>query len=515
MRCDPSMLNIWHEKQLLIDDLLIESAENICRTWHTPTKTEESPLIKTDMPWEHVAYFSCNTWQVIRDPRDGVFKCLYCDWDKPDIKPGEPACGNSIFNILYAESEDGINWKKPLLGIHKMDGQDTNVVVPNAYNPGMLLDPHEPNPDKRFKMICTQFTPGGDVEAVLAATSGDCIHWTPMDEPPAIGRHGSRLDDVIIMHYDVYGRMYVMNTRHYDMYAIKRNLKNPVLYHWTLPYYPADWRRQNKRRIWQSESSDMIHWSEPYTVLVPEDGKDNLDETFYGLCQFSAGSLTLGFLNIMHYVQNTMDVRPVYSRDGKNWRHLNKRQPFLSPSGKDAWDEFMVTIPSKPVVVDDELWIYYGGSNNHHDWWCTGQREGVRAPEATDISLVNYGLGLAKLRLDGFASLDAGYERPGILITRPLISDGTRLVVNARCKYGGSVSAEMVDVNDDVIESFSRKECDVFTGDNVRHTFSWQGKADIPVLSTERAMYPEPERDRFRKIRFYMDHAELYSFCLE
>ena len=514
MLYDPSMLNIGREKQLLIDDLVIESAENICRTWHKPAKTEEFPLIKRDQPWENVAYFSCNTWQVIRDSKDGLFKCLYSDWNKPDVKPGEPACGDSIFNMLYAESEDGINWKKPLLGIEKIDGQDTNVVIPNAYDPGMILDPHEPNPDKRFKMICTQFTTGGDVEAVLATTSGDCIHWTPMDEIPTIGRHGPRLDDVIIMHYDVHGRIYVMNTRHYDMYAIKRNLNNPVLHNWTLPYYPADWRRQNKRRIWQSESSDMIHWSEPYAILTPEDGRDGLDETFYGLCQYAVGSVTLGFLNTMSYVPNTMNVRLVYSRDGKNWHHLNKRQPLLAPSGKETWDQYMVTIPSKPIEVGDELWIYHGGANNHHDWWCTGAREGVKAPEATDISKVNYGLGLAKLRLDGFASLDAGYARQGILITRPLISDGTKLQVNARCRHEGSIAAEIVDVNDKVVPGFGRKDCDAFAGDSICHTFSWRGETDIPVFATERAMYPEAERERFRKIRFFMENAEIYAFSL-
>ena len=41
-----------------------------------------------------------------------------------------------------------------------------------------------------------------------------------------------------------------------------------------------------------------------------------------------------------------------------------------------------------------------------------------------------------------------------------------------------------------------------------------RGKTDIPVFSVERAVYPEPERERFRKIRFYMENAELYSFVL-
>jgi len=308
--------------------------------------------------------------------------------------------------------------------------------------------------------------------------------------------------------------MYVMTTRHYDMYAVARNLKNPVSDTFGLPYYPLDWRRMNKRRVWQTESSDFVHWSEPYPILTP-DADDNLDETFGGMRRFQVGDVSIGFINAICFVPNTVKVRLAASRDGKNWRHLNNRQPFLAPPGGDAWDASLVTIPSKPIQVGDELWVYYGGSSCHHDWWITGGREGLDVPEATDRSLAKMGLGLAKLRLDGFASLDAGHARPAIVITRPLISDGTKLTVNARCNPAGSIAAEIVDVNDDVIPGFGRADCDVFNGDSVGHTFSWGGRTEIPAGSGERAVYPEPERERFRKIRFFMANAELYTFALE
>ena len=317
------------------------------------------------------------------------------------------------------------------------------------------------------------------------------------------------------MHYDPMSRTYVMTTRHYDMYAVQRNLKNPVMDHWTPVTYPSDWRRMNRRRVWQTESRDMVHWGEPYCILAPEDGIDDIDETFYGLSQFPLGSVTLGFLNTLHQVPNTMDVHLVYSRNGKDWHHLNKRRPFLSAGGEGAWDAYMNTIPTRPVEVGNQLYIYHGGARNHHDWWITGAREGVRAPEATDISQVSYAMGMATLRRDGFCSLEALRPRPGIVVTRALISDGSRLVVNARCNAGGSISAEIVDVDDDVVPGFGRSACDTFTADSTAHTFSWRGKTEIPVESTSRAQYPHAERERMRKIRFYLDTAEIYTFTLE
>lgn len=252
MRYDATMLNIGREKQILVDDLIIESVENVCRTWHQPVKVAENPLIKKDQPWENIIYFNCNDWHVERDPKDGLFKCWYTDWFLPEVTEKDTSTlGMSVFNLLYAESADGLRWRKPTFDILKYKGMNTNVVIPNGHVLGMVIDPHEKDESKRYKMMTTIFVPGGDVSGVVAVTSGDGIHWTPYPERPVMGRSGSRLDDVIIMNYDPWGRLFVMNTRHYDMYAVARNLENPVLNQWCPPYYPLDWRRMNKRRVWQ------------------------------------------------------------------------------------------------------------------------------------------------------------------------------------------------------------------------------------------------------------------------
>ncbi|MDP6107017.1 MAG: hypothetical protein QGI33_01085 [Candidatus Brocadiia bacterium] len=91
MDYDAAMLNIGHEKQVFVDDLVVEVAENVCRTWHPPVRAGEEPVLRKDQPWEHIPYFSCNIWQVIHDPKDGLFNCWYVDWDKPDVRPGVTA----------------------------------------------------------------------------------------------------------------------------------------------------------------------------------------------------------------------------------------------------------------------------------------------------------------------------------------------------------------------------------------------------------------------------------------
>ena len=68
MNIDPVMLRIDDEKQLFVDDLIIESVENVCRTWHQPVKQEHiNPVVKADQTWEHVMEMTVNGYNVIYD----------------------------------------------------------------------------------------------------------------------------------------------------------------------------------------------------------------------------------------------------------------------------------------------------------------------------------------------------------------------------------------------------------------------------------------------------------------
>src|SRR3989304_980177 len=143
-------------RQLFIDDDVVAVVKTVTRRQHTPKKHSGNPLIRRDKPWEGNTYFRNSTFNVIRDPADGLFKCWYEDYydyfgtDKSKIFQGN--------RVYYAQSEDGVNWKKPLLGKHRVGGHDTNTVA--SYPPysmvsctSVLLDEREPDPARRFKMV--------------------------------------------------------------------------------------------------------------------------------------------------------------------------------------------------------------------------------------------------------------------------------------------------------------------------------------------------------------------------
>lgn len=64
-------------------------------------------------------------------------------------------------------------------------------------------------------------------------------------------------------------------------------------------------------------------------------------------------------------------------------------------------------------------------------------------------------IGLAKLRLDGFASIDAGYDGGTITTTPYRLSEAT-LHVNAKCDHG-DLSAELLDEAYQPLRGYSKE----------------------------------------------------------
>jgi hypothetical protein len=505
---DSTMLRIGQVTQVFFDDLIIESVQDLTRVMHHPEKSPENPLVFKDKPWEHITKFHCNAWNVIHDRQEENFKLWYEEWNldphkwaatKERHRMHHPK--SSRTRISYAVSDDGIHWKKPPLGIVRENGEDTNVVFGdeqygNIHAATIIEDPNDKNEERRFKALYLHVTSEGS--KIQLASSPEGIHWTPSAETPTFGKIGPHLSDVLVLSFDEEARHYVLYTRHPFQQEVVLNPLNPRTDSFFPPIYPSDWIRMNKRRIFRSESSDLVHWSEPRLILEPDE-EDNIDDSFYGLCDLKVGDLNIGFIHVLHQVENTLDVQLVYSRNGWTWKRLGNRKSFITRGSNGNYDQFYVAVPSRPLQIDNEIWIYYGAAKNHHDWWQLGPKEGLDVPEAKDFSMVGYSLCLAKLRLEGFISLHALPVREGILVTRPLFSDGKHLIVNAECLKEGYVEAEIADCNDRVYQGYNRKDCDTYRGDETNHVVTWKGKGDLPQGETY-------------KLRFYIRNAHLYSF---
>ena len=502
---DSTHLYIRNDDQLFVDNALIEATMDLTRRWYSPVK-DPLPVITKDRPWEHIPYIMWGNYCTLRDPEDGLFKCWYEDLELRNTG----SLTDRWFGACqcYAESEDGINWRKPELDVREVDGRRTNIVIGGdergeVHSAYVVLDPHPSRLEDRFRMLYT-LMPGGP-DRIECAHSPDGIHWSVYEERPVFGI--DHLDDAAIIFYDELSRCFVLNTRHFYQWAVNPQgtptVESKPLSEWR---FPNNWAQRNRRRVWQTYSHDFINWSEPVLMADVDDDEDNLDVSYYAMSQCKIGTLALGFAGLFHIVDNTTDVRLLSSRDGRDWRPCNHGQPFLSPGGDESWERYMIAIGSPPVDVGDEHWFFYGGSKCHHDWWMLNSVEDLDHPEAHDPEThAVFGLGRAVLRKNGFASLQANRLREGILMTRSLISKGTELVLNGRCAPGGYVRAEVLDANNNPIQGFEKQNCDVFDGDSVTHTVTWKGQSRIPY---------EGDDLFWRRLRFFLRDAEIFSFRL-
>jgi len=176
------------------------------------------------------------------------------------------------------------------------------------------------------------------------------------------------------------------------------------------------------------------------------------------------------------------------SRDGRHWSRAGKRQEVIPLGARSQWDADYHDPCWDPIPVGNELWIYYRSVNRGPD---------DRNPK------VGHVIGLAKLRRDGFASVNAGDE-PGTVVTRPLTFQGRALYVNAEAGEGGYVKAEIRTRSGKPLPSHGLDRCEPLATDTVASRVVWAGAQTIDCAG-----------ERSVRLAFELKNAKLYSFWIE
>ena len=161
-------------------------------------------------------------------------------------------------------------------------------------------------------------------------------------------------------------------------------------------------------------------------LVFEADAWDEEGTQFYGMPLNIYEGVYVGMVWVYSEgVDGTIDTSLATSRDGIEWERVLDRQTFLSLGEQGGWEDGMARITQNFIVVGDEIYLYYGGVQGAH----TGRK--FATVERTEQPM----LGLATLRRDGFASVEAGDEE-GFLLTQPLAIEGETLHVNAECRGG-------------------------------------------------------------------------------
>lgn len=86
--------------------------------------------------------------------------------------------------VLYAESEDGVTWHRPELGLVENDGRTRNNALPiRLHSPSVIHDPTDSDSGRRYKMLGVSHSP--ESRGYCTAHSADGLNWQLYDTNPS------------------------------------------------------------------------------------------------------------------------------------------------------------------------------------------------------------------------------------------------------------------------------------------------------------------------------------------
>jgi hypothetical protein len=459
--------------QLFIDFDRVELSDNVVRTFHAAEKHPENPVIHKEKPWESDG----GTWgSVIYDDEAQLFKSWYGGESGRQLPNGS----GPRHVMLYATSRDGVHWDRPKLGLHEVMGtKENNVVVGDDHHDGMghwestLKDPFDPDSQRRYKAIgWSSYDWDGPLSGIYTMTSPNGLNWTHTPEPvfhfhprPNTQDLGP-IGDAQSMMIDTLNRRYI-----------------------------AFLRKSPDRAM--SVSTDFVRWTPPAISLRPRDGEQA--NTIYNHVGFVYGDRFLGFLTYFDRAPRDprLTVWLLKSPDGEHWEILNTGGPLIGSGEIGEIDRFTNMLTGAPPIrVGDRLYIYYRSMSHRHTLATESAK--VREYEGKDMSLTGGGICLATLRVDGFVSLDGGYDG-GQVITKSFVFTGSRLKLNAKANFG-QVLVEVLDEKGKVAPKLSKDDCQPMRADSIEHEVRWKD-ASIGDL-----------RGKPVKLRFYLSNARLYAY---
>lgn len=456
-------LPVTTQRMLFLDDAHIESMRDVRRNFHQLRRVSDEPLIVADRPTDQINVTIHGT--VLRDTRDGALHMWYTS--QRFTKEGQ------VHRVCYAQSADGLHWDKPNVGVLEIDGETAHNVVAAPYDIGespgssVIHCPDETNKDRRLRRIYQRLGRG-----TFVAYSPDGIRW---DETEDYAFHGG---DSASVFYDVLGKRFVATNivcprigpflRRTPVMATSPDFGNWSDFDTAFQCDELDDKlvveRLEKRRAVLSYGI-VEHFHEEIDNMFSFNYADMIvglpvmfDCCGYDEWKGTPGGRGSGKDDAVSHVQIA------WCRDEalKDWRRPPAREPFLPIAEPPRWDSGFHTFAESPVLMGDELWFYYSGvdrSQQHpmytlNDGWKFKQGE------------LNSGIAVAKLRLDGFASLDAD-RRGGEVTTKPFKLESDNILINAVVYH--ELAVDVLNASGASLAGFAASDCVPLKGDAIRH----------------------------------------------
>ncbi|NNE34469.1 MAG: hypothetical protein HKN13_04495 [Rhodothermales bacterium] len=335
--------------------------------------------------------------------------------------------GDYLERTEYFESNDGIQWRRPNLGLFEVDGSlDNNVVLahdpPFSHNFSPFIDTRPGVAgDQRFKALA-----GTEKSGLFAFVSADGVNWRKL-QTTAVFTDGL-FDSQNVSFWSDHEQQYICYFRT-----------------WTGDGYTG------LRTISRTTSRDFLNWSPP-VALNPNAEGEHL---------YTSG--THPYFRAPHiYIALATRFQPD--------RGAATDILLMTSRGGDRFDRTFMEAFIRPGLDS----LHWANRANY-------AAVGVIPTGEGEMSIYVRGRRYA-LRTDGFASVHAGYDG-GSMTTRTLLFDGNSLVLNVATSASGQVLVEILDADGATIDGYSLGDADPIVKDSIATLVSWNGSTEIGQFS--------------------------------
>ncbi|MBI5818110.1 MAG: prolyl oligopeptidase family serine peptidase [Verrucomicrobia bacterium] len=430
---------------LFLDMLDVGETRWVGQALGTVTKHPANPLLRpSGDPQTIDSHRVFNGGTVLRDG-DG-FKTWYSaanpegDWSK----------WMDLLHLCYGTSKDGLAWEKPELGLVEFKGRKNNNAIPGLN----IFMPVIPNPDttdaaRRFL--------GFHPNRHSLWSSGDGISWK--QQPIKCKLLGP--EPKWFVYNSVLHDPDAPPSRRWRAYGCMCPNEPPVRRAIACAYSAdgTNFFGHAENPIFQPETSSS--WDKVHDVAVVK----------------YKGHYVMLYQTGNHYDQH---LELAVSRDGEHFVRVHDGQPLIPQGAGNAWDRGM-HIPSRPLVTENEIRLYYGAAN-------------YQSPTDQPLQYERWkkcrmGLGLATLPIDGWTYLrNAPDHHIGFITTVPITVKDVKdcvLTVNAEADKDHYLLAELLHGdNDDRVPGYEQENSDKMDKPGVEQVMSWQGKSGLDGVKT-------------------------------
>jgi len=390
------------------DSVSIPHTQNLRLEMRQPDRHPENPVLKRGEPGSPDAMGVQFYGSVIRDQRK--FRMWYVAFDDET----ENKATSTRWRAAYAESEDGVKWTKPDLGLVEFKGSKANNLVDMGGDWGfvnlkVIKDDEDPDPARRYKMTThVYFRHHSRLGTLLPFVSPDGYTWSPVKEVKPV-KGELRKEDLLlpIVHLEPCGGLYQWD----GWYYLTAQNAMPGIQHY------------QGRIVRIYRSPDFIDWKPTNHIGFVRntqhewlgDGRSREGEQNHeGISAWNRGNVIPGVYGRWHGAADwkdvTVDLGFVVSNDGLTFREPVNEWTFLKRGENGAWDQGGLLQGQGFENVGDETFVYYGA-------WDPRGTGGPQLPRG--------GVGIAVLPRDRFGALrvDESGKGPGDYQAPEIVSE--------------------------------------------------------------------------------------------